>query len=182
MEKSWANLASRVVRVVLARKDVKPAELAELLQKAGIGYSAKTLTERISRGLISLGEFVCILSSVGHDVPPLWGYKFDVSKSSEKRFSQVIEASKYVINAEMKRRPDIDLPVLVNLMARAEAEVGSERLMNDIQSGELLLRDFLVMTFCLGSSSLDGYLCANEFFEVASKSVPQPNSVGEIVS
>lgn len=174
MEKSWANLASRVVRVVLARKDVRPSSLVELLKEKGVSYSAKTLTEKISKGFVSLSDFVCILAAVQHEMPRLWTFQFiEKAKDVESKIlcQQPIEAAKAVMKAERDRRADLDDELLEQLMWGAGSEIRGERFAHDLNSGEMLLRDFLVLLYCSGSSSLDGYLCEVDVEAVASNSV-----------
>src|SRR5690349_16320509 len=85
VEAAWSSLASRVVRVVLARKDFGYAQLSEALASVGVEETERSLASRVSRGRIKLGLLLQIFAVTGAKVPSLWSAAVSMPGTWEHR-------------------------------------------------------------------------------------------------
>ncbi|MFL9869233.1 DUF6471 domain-containing protein [Paraburkholderia fungorum] len=147
----WANLASRVVRVVLARKDFSYATLSEALAALGVIESERSLASRISRGRIRLALLLQILDATGAKAPRLWEAAIMADGTWEDRAAAVVLA-------ELARHPTVTLPELARRLVLLGADLTEKTLLSHLSTGALSLPAFLQCIVALGSSSLDCYL------------------------
>jgi hypothetical protein len=163
----WAALASRVVRVVMARKDVAYDLLALRLDGLGVHETKGGLASRLSRGRISLPLFLQILNVTGAKVPPQWASACSNDGPWEGRAVKVVEA-------ELARRPLVCMAEMLRRVAELDAGPTERTLMAHISTGTISLASFLQCLVVLGSESLELYLdfedmvaCAKSLKEVA---------------
>jgi hypothetical protein len=67
---SWANVATRVIRVALARWDHGYAELVDALASVGIEENERSLINRVSRGTVRFTLLLQIMRIADEEVPP----------------------------------------------------------------------------------------------------------------
>ncbi|MFM0132752.1 DUF6471 domain-containing protein [Paraburkholderia sediminicola] len=147
----WAGLASRVVRVVLARKDFSYAQLSEALSSVRVRESERSLASRVSRGRIKLELLLQILSVTGAKIPALWDEALCASGTWEQRASAVVAA-------ELSRQPTVTIDELALRMVRLGADLTEKTLVSHLSQGTLSLPEFLQCLVALGSSSLERYV------------------------
>ncbi|MBG7622083.1 hypothetical protein I5R65_21635 [Herbaspirillum sp. AP02] len=147
----WAALASRIVRVVMARKDVAYDLLAFRLADLGVHETKSGLASRLSRGRISLPLFLQILKVSGAKVPPQWASAYGGDESWECRAVKVVEA-------ELARRPLVSMAEMLRRVVELDAGPTEHTLMAHISSGTISLASFLQCLVVLGSESLELYL------------------------
>jgi Domain of unknown function (DUF6471) len=68
----WSRLASRAIRVLLARKEVSYAHLAADLSRMGSEESARSVEGKVQRGTFRFSFFLQSLNAVGADCPAHW--------------------------------------------------------------------------------------------------------------
>lgn len=147
----WVNLASRVVRCVLAKKDVGYAELARRLTPVGHSEDEKALASRVSLGRIRLSLLLQILSVTDADYPALWRDFGAVEGGWET-------ASALVLREEMRQTSPMSIDELAEKMIALGAGFTKKTLIAHIEEGNLFLPDFLRCLIILRSRSLDGFL------------------------
>lgn len=150
-ETAWSRLASRVVRVALARKDISYAKLAAALAGAGIAESERALISRISRGTIKLSFFLQVVALSGATPPPLW-------REALTDCISVDERAQAVIRAELDRQPWVTVDELVHRLRKFGTNVSVRTLSSNIQDGTLSLSLFMQCITALGSTSLEHYI------------------------
>nr|WP_257030725.1 DUF6471 domain-containing protein [Paraburkholderia bryophila] len=147
----WTNLASRVVRVALARKDFSYAALSDALAALGIAESERSLASRVSRGRIKLALLLQILYVTRAKTPRLWGQAVIAEGTWEERAAAVILA-------ELTRHPTVTVSELAHRLVLLGADLTEKTLASHLSTGALSLPAFLQCIVALGSSSLDSYV------------------------
>lgn len=157
---AWSSIAARVVRSVLARKDVGYAQLSEGLATFGVSESERGLASRVSRGRIKLSLLLQIFAVTRAKVPPLWVQAFALSGSWESRASAVCAA-------ELSRHPTVTFEELARRMIHLGADLSERTLTSHLRSGTISLPEFLQCLVALGSSSLEGFVDYEDLVAVA---------------
>lgn len=151
IETPWAALASRVVRVILARRDVSYAELSAALASAGVKETERSLASRVSRGRIKAGLLLQILSVTNAKAPSLWADAMLAPGDWEDR-------AKAVVSAELSRHPTVTVEELAQRMVRIGADMTEKTVISHLSEGTLSLPELLQCLVVLGSSSLERYV------------------------
>jgi hypothetical protein len=144
----WSDLAARVVRVVLARKNVGYSQLAERLSAFGITEGEKALASRVSLGRVRLSLLLQILQVTDSEVPALWKAALSLAGTWEQRASAVVLS-------EIEQIPPVGIEELAQRLVLLEAGFTAKTLAAQISSGTLSLPVFLRCLVTLRSSSLD---------------------------
>ena len=165
----WANLASRVVRVVLARKDVSYTVLSDALSTLGVIESERSLASHVSRGRIKLALLLQIISATDADVPHLWESALLVTGTWEDRAAAVV-------SAELSRHPTVTLAELAHRLVLLGDDLTEKTLVSHLSSGILSLPSFLECLVALGSSSLDNYV---EYKDLVSAAIARAHTATE---
>ena len=147
----WTAIASRAIRVALARQDVSYAMLADRLASIGVEESERALIARVSRGTVKLTLLLQILHVTDATPPSLWREALETDGTWEER-------SKAVVAAELSRQPWVTYPKLLERLADIGTTVSEQTLTSQLSVGPLPLSLFLQCVTVLGSSSLDNYL------------------------
>ena len=151
MGESWPNLAARVLRVALARKDVTYAQLAEALVAAGEDDSERALVSRISRGTAEFSLLLQILHITDSEPPPLWSAAISREGSWEQRAAAAL-------GAELAAQPWITPAELTRRLSLVGARVTTRTVARHISSGKFSVTFFLQCLTVLGSPSADRYI------------------------
>ncbi|MFM0239838.1 MULTISPECIES: DUF6471 domain-containing protein [Paraburkholderia] len=147
----WADMAARVVRVILARKGMGYAELATALRAVDVNESERSLALRVTRGRVKLSMLLQILHVTHSVIPQLWLDAFSRSDSWQARATAVLEA-------ELSRHPTVSVDDLAQRMVQLGASLSEKTLASHIDQGNISLPEFLQSILALGSSSLDLYI------------------------
>jgi len=166
-ETAWSSLASRVVRVVLARKDVGYAQLSQGLASMGVKESDRALASRVSRGRVKLSLLLQILAVTGAKVPSLWAGAVSMAGTWEQR-------AKMVVVAELSRQPMVAFEELAQRMVRLGSDLTEKTLTSHLEEGILSLPEFLQCLVALGSSSLELYVDYEDLVAAAQAATPPP--------
>ncbi|MGF6924371.1 DUF6471 domain-containing protein [Paraburkholderia sp. 40] len=156
----WSRLASRVTRVVLARKDVTYAALAEALAAEGSTDGERALVSRISRGTLKLSLLLQIISITAATPPQRWAQALRGEGSWEQK-------ARDVIASELARQPTSDTSELSRRLARLGASVPEKTLEANIATGSMPLSLFLQLLLALGSDSLERYVDYDDLLDAA---------------
>jgi hypothetical protein len=162
----WADMAARVVRVILARKGIGYAELATALQTVGVTESARSLALRVMRGRVKLSMLLQILHVTHSKMPRLWLEAISRSDSWEVRATAVLEA-------ELSRHPAVSVDDLTLRMVQLGASLTEKTLASHIDQGNISLPEFLQSILALGSLSLDRYIDYDDLIAVGRSAVAE---------
>ncbi|SKC83720.1 hypothetical protein SAMN05445504_3718 [Burkholderia sp. CF099] len=156
----WASLATRVVRVALARWDHGYAELVETLVSAGIQENERSLINRVSRGTARFTLLLQIIHVARDEPPPLWIDALSTVGSWEARAHGVMVA-------ELSRQPWVTPLKLAQRLADIGVPIGEKTLALHLEEGTFSLSLFLQCLTVLGSPSLDRYIPFNQLVSAA---------------
>lgn len=155
MNKPWANLASRVVRVLLARKGLKTGDVPALLKKdsqENLEIDAQALSELIAKERVDLELFLRIVLAINADVPPRW-LRFTANR---KLSWKALCAS--VVAEEIRNYPSASSEDIVQRMASMHRGASTTTWRVKIKEGDLALGEFMSLLNEIGSTSLAQYL------------------------
>ncbi|MDQ0621004.1 DUF6471 domain-containing protein [Paraburkholderia graminis] len=159
-ETAWSRLASRVVRVALARKDIGYAQLAAALAADGVMESERALISRISRGTVKLSFFLQVLDLSGASPPPVWYEALAEGIGAEQR-------AQAVTRAELDRQPWVTIEELARRLSQFGTNVSVRTLASHIEAGTLSLSMFMQCITALGSTSLERYVDLEDLLSAA---------------
>ncbi|WDZ95753.1 DUF6471 domain-containing protein [Herbaspirillum sp. WKF16] len=160
----WSALSSRVVRVVMTRKDVAYDFVALRLADVGIKETKSGLASRLSRGRISLVLFLQILRISKAKVPPLWAAALQNGEDWERSATRIVEL-------ELSRRPMVTMDEMVRRVVELGAGPAGRTLATYIFQGTISLASFLQCLVVLGSESLELYI---DFEDMVALVSPMP--------
>ena len=160
----WVNLAARVVRVVLARKDVTYGELAQRLATYGHSEKEKALASRVAVGRVRLSMLLQILHVVDVEIPSLWNLNFNDAESWETKAQRVILL-------EMAQSPIRDRAEVLSKLVALGAGFSEKTLGERLDGGALFLPVFLRLLFILRSPSLGMFLDQVDIVTAASADI-----------
>lgn len=104
----WSSLATRAIRVLLARKEVSYARLAAELSRLGQKESARSAEGKVQRGTFRFSFFLQSLVAVGADCPPHWLESISAPGDWDRRASLLMlkefEARPWLSWLEVSRR------------------------------------------------------------------------------
>lgn len=166
VDTGWADMAARVVRVVLARKGMGYAELATALRAVGANESERSLALRVMRGRVKLSMLLQILHVTRSSIPRLWLDAVSRSDSWEARATAVVEA-------ELSRHPAVSVNDLTLRMVQLGAALSEKTLASHIDEGTISLPEFLQSILALGSLSLDRYIDYDDLIAVGRNAVAE---------
>jgi len=154
MEKPWSHLASRVVRVTLARKGIKTGDVPELLTKADKKFKieGQALSELIAKERVDLELFLRILVAIDDAIPERW----DKVLSDDKKPWKALGAS--IVAEEASNYPSVDINELTRRMNRFHKLVPGASWQTKILEGDMSLAEFMALLHEMGSTSLSQYL------------------------
>jgi len=147
----WTSLASRVIRVALARRDWSYAKLASALANEGVEETERSLISRVSRGTI---KFVLLLQAIhltGGHAPRLWLPALSMHGTWERK-------AQAVLAAELSQQPLVTPSELIVRLGRLGARTTEKTLVAHFSSGTLPLALFVQCLAVIGSTSLDRYI------------------------
>ncbi len=157
---AWSSIAARVVRSVLARKDVSYAQLSEGLSALGVSESERGLASRVSRGRIKLSLLLQIFEVTNAKVPHLWTQAYELPGSWESRASAVCAA-------ELSCNPILTFEELARRMIALGADLSEKTLVSHLREGTISLPEFLQGIVALNSRSLEGFVDFEDLVAVA---------------
>lgn len=156
----WINLAARLIRVVLARKDIGYAELAKRLQVFDSSEDEKALARRVSLGQVKLTLFLQVLTAAGAAIPALWR---DVIKDGDGWEARAAA----ILAVELGQCPAIGKSELVKKMLALGIALPEVKLVGQLESGTFSVPVFLRALVVLRSPSLEMYLDYSDLLAAA---------------
>ncbi|MHA6829373.1 DUF6471 domain-containing protein [Ralstonia pseudosolanacearum] len=147
----WTSLASRIIRVALARKDWSYAQLATALASEGVAETERSLISRVSRGTVRFTLLLQTIHLTGDRLPRLWLRAMNARGTWEAKARAVLEA-------ELSQQPLVAPCDLVDRLGRFGTRTTEKTLVAHFSSGTLPLSLFLQCLAAIGSSSLHDYL------------------------
>lgn len=126
----WARLASRAIRVALARRDMSYAQLADSLTSIGLAESARSVEGKIQRGTFRLAFFLQTLAASNNQYPKQWAVALHSGTTWEKCAASVIQI-------ELAAQPWLDHAMLAQRLNEIGVQVAAEALKGQIEGGTL---------------------------------------------
>ncbi|WP_227243078.1 DUF6471 domain-containing protein [Paraburkholderia caribensis] len=163
----WTRLASRVIRVALARKDVSYQQLVSAMAASGSSQTERALVSKIFRGTPKLSLLLQIIDVSGAQPPALWTQAIRVNGTWEDRAAAVLAS-------ELARQPWVTPKELVRRIRMLGTEISESVLTTHLTEGTASLALALQCLTVLGSTSLERYIDNEDLIEAARMS-----SVGE---
>lgn len=130
VDAAWARLASRAIRVALARRDVSYAKLADALTSMGLAESARSVEGKIQRGTFRLTFFLQTLAAADNQYPEQWAVALPHGTTWEERAA-------LVIGTELATQPWLDGARLSQRLSEIGVQVRAETLWGQISDGTL---------------------------------------------
>ncbi|WP_425605785.1 DUF6471 domain-containing protein [Paraburkholderia translucens] len=162
----WTRLATRVLRVALARKDLTYAQLATSLVGLGHTETERSLILKVTRGTAKLELLLHIIDISSARPPALWS----VAMRTERHWGRRAAA---VLSAELGQQPWVTPDELAQRLRRFGNGISEKTLVTHISDGSLSLALALQCLAALGSTSLERYIDAEDLIEAGRASVPQ---------
>jgi hypothetical protein len=147
----WTSLASRVVRVVLARQDTGYSQLLDSLTLLGVKETERSLASRVSRGRIKASVFLQIMAATNARVPERWHGAMSLPGTWDERV-------KGIVAAELARHPLVSMEEVAQRMIRIGAELSDKTLTAHLIEGTLSLPELLQFLVVMASTSLEYYI------------------------
>jgi hypothetical protein len=166
---NWVSLAARVVRCILAKKDIGYGELARRLAQYGHTEDERALATRVSLGRVRLSLLLQIFCVADADFPVLWRALQVAGESWEAK-------AVLVFREEMGQTFPMNMDELAEKMIALGAGFKKKTLIAHIKEGNLFLPDFLKCLFILRSHSLDGCIDYKDVVAVAEAELSGQNN------
>ncbi|MGF6550725.1 DUF6471 domain-containing protein [Paraburkholderia youngii] len=163
----WTRLATRVLRVALARKDLTYAQLASALADLGYTETERSLILKVTRGTAKFELLLQIIDITSAQPPALWSTPLRTHSDWGRKAAGVL-------SAELSRQPWVTSGELTQRLRRFGNGIAEKVLLTHISDGSLSLALALQCLAALGSTSLDHYIDAEDLIDAALTSVSQP--------
>lgn len=156
----WSSLATRAIRVLLARKEVSYARLAAELSRLGQTETARSAEGKVQRGTFRFSFFLQSLAAVGTDSPPHWGEALSADGDWSHRAS-------LLMLSEFKDRPWLTWSELSRRLQSIGEEVSAESLMEQVAGGDFPATLFLQCAVVCGFDGLELFLDRSDLLQAA---------------
>lgn len=161
----WPKLASRAMRVLLARKDASYSSLATELSRLGISESARSVEGKIQRGTFRLSFFLQSLVAVGADYPEHWSAALNSEETWEERSSEMVKA-------ELALQPWVSWTELAHRLSLVGEDLSADYLATQVTDGTLSATLFLQCATVCGFRGVDRFLDASDLRDAANLTEP----------
>jgi hypothetical protein len=135
-EAAWSKLASRAVRVILARRDMSYAALAKEFVELGIAESARSVEGKIQRGTFRFSFLLQALAASQADCPAQWQQALTAELTWEERASSILRS-------ELAQLPWLDWHALSSRLSEIGITVPAAALGEQVMSGTFSATLFL---------------------------------------
>ncbi|TXC88058.1 hypothetical protein FRZ40_10970 [Paraburkholderia azotifigens] len=156
----WSKLASRAIRVALARRDVSYAQLADALNTMGLSESSRSVEGKIQRGTFRFSFFLQSLAASDNQFPERWSVSLRSGASWEKCAADVIQA-------ELAAQPWLNHILLSHRLAEIGVEIAAETLKGQIVDGTLSTALFLQCATVCRFPDLHFFLDSRDMIDAA---------------
>lgn len=124
----WTRLASRAIRVILARQDMSYAGLSDELAKLGVADSPRAVEAKVIRGTFRFTFFLQALAASQAEWPHQWGEARSSVDSWEARAAMVFLT-------EMAGQPWLNWTMLSSRLLEVGAKIPADVLRLQVESG-----------------------------------------------
>lgn len=128
VDSAWEQLASRAVRVVLTRRDVSYAQLAQGLAELGISESDRSIEGKVRRGTFRFTFFLQILTVSRSAVPEQWAGPLGRGLTWEARAASLLAD-------ELSAQPWLDWSNLSSRLGEIGVYIQPEALRAQVEDG-----------------------------------------------
>jgi hypothetical protein len=156
----WTRLASRVIKVALARKDISIAELASALSASGFPATEQALLSQQFRGSPKLSLLLQIIEISGAQPPTPWSSAMGLEGSWQTRAAAVLAS-------ELASQPWVTPAELVRRLQSIGVSVSERTLAAHLTEGTASLALTLQCLATLGSRSLERYIDTEDLVAAA---------------
>lgn len=156
----WSRLASRVIKVALARKDLSVAELATALSASGTPATEQALLSQQFRGSPKLALLLQIIEVSGAQPPARWATAMTLDGGWQRRAAAVLAS-------ELASQPWVTQAELGKRLKSIGVSVSERTLASHLSEGTASLALTLQCLAVLGSASLERYIDIEDMVEAA---------------
>ncbi|WP_309928735.1 DUF6471 domain-containing protein [Caballeronia sp. LZ032] len=156
----WSKLASRAIRVALARRDVSYAQLADALNTMGLSESSRSVEGKIQRGTFRFSFFLQSLAASDNQYPERWTVPLRSGNTWEKCAADVMQT-------ELVAQPWLNHILLSQRLAEIGVEVAAVTLKGQIVDGTLSTALFLQCATVCRFPDLHFFLDSQDMIEAA---------------
>ncbi|WP_321854675.1 DUF6471 domain-containing protein [Paraburkholderia tropica] len=150
-EAAWSKLASRAVRVILARRDMSYAALAKEFMELGITESARSVEGKVQRGTFRFSFFLQALAASQADCPTQWQQALLAELTWEERASSIL-------CSEIAQLPWLDWQLLSSRLAEIGIAMPAATLGEQVLSGTFSAALFLQCATVCRFPALTGFI------------------------
>jgi hypothetical protein len=165
----WSSLATRAVRVLLARKEVSYSRLAAELSRLGQAESARSVEGKVQRGAFRFSFFLQSLVATGADCPPHWVDCLSASGDWSRRAS-------LLMLKEIQLRPWLSWSELSRRLGTIGEQISPESLAAQVNSGAFSAVLFLQCAVVCAFDGLELFLDHSDLVSAARCGVNPLNS------
>lgn len=165
-EAAWSKLASRAVRVALARRDMSYAELAKAFLELDVTESARSVEGKVQRGTFRFSFFLQVLVASQTDCPAHWQPVLTADLTWEERASAVLRT-------EIAQLPWLDWQALSTRLSEIGVAMPSTALSEQVLSGTFSAALFLQCATVCRFPVLFGFVDASSLNDAALAGVTQ---------
>lgn len=158
----WSSLATRAVRVLLARKEVSYARLAAELSRLGESESARSAEGKVQRGAFRFSFFLQSLIAVGADFPPHWEHALLAKGDWSQR------ASRLMLD-EFKKRPWLTWSEVARRLEAIGEKISPEQLATQVNGGDFPATLFLQCAVICEFHGLELFLDQTDLWDAAKR-------------
>lgn len=159
-ETPWSQLASRVIRVALARKDISYSQLASALAASGSSETERSLVSKLFRGTPKLSLLLQIIDISAAQPPARWSQAMRIDGSWQDRAAAVLAN-------ELSYQPWVSPSELARRLRLIGVDISEHSLTTHLTEGTASLALALQCLAVLGSDSLDRYIDSADLAEAA---------------
>lgn len=165
----WSSLATRAIRVLLARKEASYARLAAELSRLGQNESARSAEGKVQRGTFRFSFFLQSLVAIGADCPPHWSETLSASGDWSQRAS-------LLMRKELNARPWLTWPELSRRLGTIGEQISPESLATQIEGGDFSAALFLQCAVVCAFDGLELFLDRSDLIDAAQRGMTPPSS------
>jgi Domain of unknown function (DUF6471) len=166
----WSSLATRAIRVLMARKEVSYARLAGELTRLGQEESARSAEGKVKRGSFQFSFFLQSLVAVGADCPHHWTDVLSASDDWDRRASRLLLK-------ELNARPWLTWLELSRRLETIGERISPNTLSTQIEEGNFPATLFLQCAVVCAFDGLELFIDRSDLRDAARRRMNPPDGV-----
>jgi len=166
----WTSLATRAIRVLMARKEVSYARLAGELTRLGQEESARSAEGKIKRGTFQFSFFLQSIVAVGADCPHNWTNVLSTSEDWNSRAARLMQN-------ELDARPWLTWSELARRLETIGERISPKTLSTQIEGGSFSATLFLQCAVVGAFDGLELFVDRSDLADAARSGMSPPDGL-----